>query len=106
MSFMPIGLASPKRHGSVFVPLPVVVSCWQSFFGSGGLLPVQFWASGMYRPWATGWGPAIWVHAVAATPWVLYPPRNATMETSSRETRASRRRSAATRPVRSLPPTQ
>jgi iron(III) transport system permease protein len=54
----------------LFVPLPVIVSAWQSFLGSGGLLPLQFWTSGVDRPWATGWGPAIWVHAVAATPWV------------------------------------
>jgi iron(III) transport system permease protein len=54
----------------LFVPLPVIVSSWQGFLGSGGLLPVVFWASGVDRPWATGWGPSVWVHAVAAVPWV------------------------------------
>lgn len=56
----------------LFVPLPVIVSSWQGFLGSHGLLPLGFWASGVDRPWATGWGPAIWVHAVAALPWVTW----------------------------------
>jgi iron(III) transport system permease protein len=67
----------PWRRGAVvvlvlllFVPLPVIVSSWQGLLGSGGLLPIGWWASGIDRPWATGWGPAIWVHAVAAVPWV------------------------------------
>jgi iron(III) transport system permease protein len=54
----------------LFVPLPVIVSSWQAFLGSGGLLPIELWATGVDRPWATGWGPAVWVHAVAAIPWV------------------------------------
>lgn len=55
----------------LFVPLPVIVSSWQSFLGAGGMLPLGVWTGGGDRPWATGWGPAIWVHAVAATPWVV-----------------------------------
>ena len=34
-------------------------------------LPIALWRSGPTRPWATGWGPAIWVHAAAAVPWVV-----------------------------------
>src|SRR5262249_9343138 len=55
----------------LFVPLPVIVSSWQGFLGAGGLVPVSFWVSGVDRPWGTGWGPALWVHAVAAVPWVV-----------------------------------
>src|SRR5262249_49079221 len=55
----------------LFVPLPVMVSSWQGFLGAGGLLPIRLWVSGEDRPWATGWGPAIWVHTVAAVPWVV-----------------------------------
>jgi iron(III) transport system permease protein len=55
----------------LFVPLPVIVSSWQSSLGAGGLLPSAVWMGGGDRPWATGWGPAIWVHAVAAMPWVV-----------------------------------
>jgi iron(III) transport system permease protein len=54
----------------LFVPLPILVSSWQGLLGSGGLLPLSFWATGVDRPWATGWGPAVWVHALAALPWV------------------------------------
>ena len=34
----------------LFVPLPVIVSSWQSTLGSGGLIPVAFWRSGPTRP--------------------------------------------------------
>jgi len=54
----------------LFVPLPVIVSSWQALLGAGGLLPIGLWVSGVDRPWATGWLPAIWVHAIAAIPWV------------------------------------
>ena len=54
----------------LFVPLPVIVSSWQGLLGAGGLLPIELWVSGVDRPWATGWLPAIWVHATAAIPWV------------------------------------
>lgn len=54
----------------LFVPLPVVVSSWQSLLGQGGLALWQNTAAAD-RPWATGWGPAIWVQALAALPWVV-----------------------------------
>jgi iron(III) transport system permease protein len=54
----------------LFVPVPLIVSSWQAMLGAGGLLPIALWVSGVDRPWATGWGPAIWVHALAALPWV------------------------------------
>ncbi len=55
----------------LFVPVPLIVSSWQALLGAGGLLPIGLWVSGADRPWATGWGPAIWVHGLAALPWVV-----------------------------------
>lgn len=54
----------------LFVPVPLIVSSWQALLGAGGLLPIALWVSGVDRPWATGWGPSIWVHGLAALPWV------------------------------------
>jgi ABC-type Fe3+ transport system permease subunit len=57
---------------ALFVPLPIVVSSWQGFFGSDGWLPVSIWRGSEYRPWVTGMGPAIWISVLAATPWVAF----------------------------------
>jgi iron(III) transport system permease protein len=57
---------------ALFVPLPIVVSSWQGFFGSDGWLPVSLWRGSEYRPWVTGMGPAIWISVLAATPWVAF----------------------------------
>lgn len=54
----------------LFVPLTVTVSSWQTFLGPEGWLPIEAWRGSDARPWALGMGPAIWVHAVAAIPWV------------------------------------
>jgi iron(III) transport system permease protein len=56
----------------LFVPLPIIVSSWQSFFGADGWLPLGFWHGPDYRPWMTGLGPAIWIHALAAIPWITF----------------------------------
>ena len=50
---------------TLFVPLPVLTTAWQ-----GGLGEVGVWTVGG-RPWAEGIGPAIWIHAQAALPWVI-----------------------------------
>lgn len=57
---------------SLFVPLPILVSSWQGAFGADGWLPLDFWRRTADRPWATGMSTAIWVHALAATPWVAF----------------------------------
>ena len=54
---------------ALFVPLPVLVSSWQGLLGAGGL---GFWRGSAARPWATGMGAAIWIHAFAAVPWVAF----------------------------------
>jgi iron(III) transport system permease protein len=56
----------------LFVPLPVLVSSWQGFFGSDGFLPSQFWHNAEGRPWVSGLGAAIWIHTMAAVPWVSF----------------------------------
>lgn len=69
---------------SLFVPLPVLASAWQAALGAGGWWPMALWrtvtaddpawspAGALWKPWARGLGPAIWVHAMAATPWVVW----------------------------------
>src|SRR5262249_43089606 len=54
----------------MFVPLPVIVSGWQGSLGADGWLPLFFFSSVIDRPWATGMGAAVWIHALAAIPWV------------------------------------
>jgi iron(III) transport system permease protein len=53
---------------SLLVPLPVIVTSWQTLLGADGL---GFW-HGSARSWATGMGPAIWIHAIAAVPWIAF----------------------------------
>ena len=55
----------------LFVPLPMITSAWQAFFGSDGWLPLALWGPNIGRPWATGMLPAIWIHALAGLPWVI-----------------------------------
>ena len=66
----------PLRRGlrfvmllTLFVPLPVITSAWQATLGSGGWLAL--WRDAPGRPWASGLGSAIWIHALAALPWVV-----------------------------------
>jgi iron(III) transport system permease protein len=55
----------------LFVPLPVLTSAWQATLGSGGWLPLALWRDAPGRPWASGLAPAVWIHALAALPWVV-----------------------------------
>jgi iron(III) transport system permease protein len=57
---------------TLFIPLPLFTTAWQAALGSGGWLPLGVWnQSSFWKPWPTGLGPAIWVHAMAAFPWVI-----------------------------------
>src|SRR6185312_15106206 len=66
---------------TLFVPLPLFTSGWQTVLGSGGWLPLPLWSNagrtsilptvGVWTPWGQGIGSAIWIHAVAALPWVI-----------------------------------
>jgi iron(III) transport system permease protein len=55
----------------LFVPLPVLTSAWQATLGAGGWLPLALWRDAPGRRWASGLPPAIWIHALAALPWVV-----------------------------------
>jgi iron(III) transport system permease protein len=69
----------------LFVPLPLFASGWQAALGSGGWLPLDFWnagrspdpsfapaAGGAWSPWGQGLGTAVWIHALAGLPWVVW----------------------------------
>ncbi len=68
---------------ALFVPLPLVASAWQATLGTGGWVPVALWSApppgdpdipvtGMaWKAWPRGIGAAVWVHALAALPWVI-----------------------------------
>src|SRR5205823_9704829 len=53
---------------SLFVPLPLLTSAWQAALGSGGWLG----PTDPGRPWAIGMRAAVWVHAAAGLPWVVW----------------------------------
>jgi len=66
---------------TLFVPLPLFATAWQGALGTGGLMPLETWmappadvsSSGIaWKPWAQGLTAAIWVHAVAGLPWVVW----------------------------------
>lgn len=67
---------------TLFIPLPLFASAWQAALGTGGWLPVALWSTPApettpdpdaipWKPWAQGLAAAIWVHGVAALPWVI-----------------------------------
>lgn len=74
MAFVLVRTDLPARRlfggllaGLLFLPLYVQAGAWQAAFGLEG------WAT-LLRPspaWLTGWRGAIWVHAIAALPWVV-----------------------------------
>jgi iron(III) transport system permease protein len=69
----------PARYGlrvllflTLFIPLPLVTSGWQTILGSGGWWPMGFWnRAGAWTPWGQGMGSAVWIHSVAGLPWVV-----------------------------------
>jgi iron(III) transport system permease protein len=68
---------------TLFVPLPLFASGWEAALGSGGWLPLAAWnplrqgdpdvtpGGGFWKPWGQGLEAAVWIHAMAAVPWVL-----------------------------------
>jgi iron(III) transport system permease protein len=68
---------------TLFVPLPLFASGWEAALGSGGWLPAGVWSAPapvtpgqpppppQWQPWHQGLVTAVWVHALAALPWVV-----------------------------------
>ncbi|MCH5374655.1 MAG: hypothetical protein JJ992_11825 [Planctomycetes bacterium] len=53
----------------LFVPLYLVAAAWDAGFGQLGWYTLAH--SNPAQPWLSGWRAAIWVHGMAATPWVM-----------------------------------
>ncbi len=68
---------------ALFVPMPILVSAWQSALGAGGWLSVDIWIPAaasdpdvspmgtMWKPWVQGHLAAVWIHFLAGLPWVI-----------------------------------
>jgi iron(III) transport system permease protein len=57
---------------ALFVPLPLLVTAWQSTWGAGGWLANNQWYQvTVWRPWVQGLPAAIWIHTMAGIPWVV-----------------------------------
>jgi iron(III) transport system permease protein len=57
---------------TLFVPLPLFASGWQAALGSGGLLSFFSAETSIWTPWDQGLRAAIWIHAVAGLPWIVW----------------------------------
>jgi iron(III) transport system permease protein len=53
----------------LFVPLYLTAAAWDAGFGQLGWYTLV--QSSPAEPWLDGWRAAIWIHAMAATPWVM-----------------------------------
>ncbi len=68
---------------ALFVPMPLLVTAWQSAVGAGGWLSADRWMQlasddpdvsppgTVWKPWVQGLPAAIWIHAMAGLPWVV-----------------------------------
>ncbi len=50
----------------IFVPLYLQTGAWQAGFGYEG-----WYSTGSGQPWLAGWNAALWVHTLAAIPWIV-----------------------------------
>lgn len=57
--------------GMLFVPLYLVTGAWDAGFGIQGWHTLSTNPHLAHEPWLAGWRAAIWVHALAAVPWVV-----------------------------------
>lgn len=57
---------------TLFVPLPLFASAWQAALGSGGLFSFLNAEATAWRPWDQGLRAAVWIHAVAGLPWIVW----------------------------------
>jgi iron(III) transport system permease protein len=57
--------------GMLFVPLYVVTGAWDAGFGVQGWHTLSTNPHLAHEPWLAGWRAAVWVHSLAAVPWVV-----------------------------------
>src|SRR5882757_699114 len=57
--------------GMLFVPLYLVTGAWDAGFGIQGWQTLATNPHLAHEPWLAGWRAAIWVHGLAAVPWVV-----------------------------------
>ena len=57
--------------GMLLLPLYVVTGAWDAGFGLQGWHTLSTNPHLAHEPWLRGWRAAIWVHALAAVPWVV-----------------------------------
>jgi iron(III) transport system permease protein len=57
--------------GMLFVPLYLVAGAWDAGFGIQGWHTLTSNPRLAHEPWLDGWRAVIWVHALAAVPWVV-----------------------------------
>ena len=57
--------------GLLFVPLYLVTGAWDAGFGIQGWHTLSTNPHLAHQPWLAGWRAAVWVHGLAAVPWVV-----------------------------------
>lgn len=67
----------PGRRGAelltiamLFVPLYMLAGAWDAGFGIQGWLTLATNPHLAHQPWLSGWRASVWIHAMAAIPWV------------------------------------
>lgn len=55
----------------LFIPLFLVTGAWDAGFGLQGWHTLATNPHQAHEPWLAGWRAAVWVHALAAVPWVV-----------------------------------
>ncbi|HEX3602060.1 MAG TPA: hypothetical protein VHU84_18040 [Lacipirellulaceae bacterium] len=65
------GVATLLLVGLLFIPLYLVTGAWDAGFGIQGWETLATNPHLVHEPWLTGWRAAIWVHGLAAVPWVV-----------------------------------
>ena len=65
------GSAALLLVGMLFVPLYLVTGAWDAGFGIQGWHTLSTNPHLAHQPWLAGWRAAVWVHGLAAVPWVV-----------------------------------
>jgi iron(III) transport system permease protein len=64
-------LAAMLFVGMLFLPLYLITGAWDAGFGIQGWHTLATNPHLAHEPWLRGWRAAIWVHGLAAVPWVV-----------------------------------